>query len=161
MWTFRLLRQLAVLALLPSMSHALDNGLGLTPPSTLCRCVGCADQRCVAVGWRSYNAFGGRIDQEQMITMMNAMVDKSRMVDGKPTSLAELGYNHVGLDGGWNYCFPENHTFHWASDGRPVWNEGFPDPNGMVSKAHELGLSPGVSRTHRHTLPEEPFQDGT
>lgn len=55
----------------------------------------------------------------------------------------DLGYTHVGLDGGWNYCFPNNHTFHWASDGRPVWNAGFSDPTAMVSKAHRLGLQPG------------------
>jgi hypothetical protein len=74
--------------------------------------------------------------------MMTAMVDRSRTVDGKPTSLLDLGYDRVGLDGGWNYCFPENKTFHLA-DGTPVWNDGFPDPTGMVAKAHALGLKPG------------------
>ena len=33
---------------------------------------------------------------------MDAMVDRSRLVDGFPTSLLDLGYVHVGLDGGWN-----------------------------------------------------------
>ena len=96
---------------LPS-ARAIDNGLGLAPP----------------LGWRSYNAFGGSPNQQIMEDMMDAMVDKTRSVGGKPTSLLDLGYKHVGLDGGWNYCFAENHTFHWASDGRPVWNEAFPDP---------------------------------
>ena len=59
-----------------------------------------------------------------MNEMMDAMVERSRTVDGKPTSLLDLGYKHIGLDGGWNQCFAENHTFHWASDGRPVWNAG-------------------------------------
>ena len=63
---------------------------------------------------------GGRINQAMMTEMMHAMVDRSRTVDGKPTSLLDLGYARVGLDGGWNYCFAENHTFHWASDGRQV-----------------------------------------
>ena len=66
-----------------------------------------------------------------MEAMMDAMVDRSRLVDGTPTSLADLGYTRVGLDGGWNYCFAENHTFHLA-DGTPVWNAGFPDPKQMV-----------------------------
>ena len=74
---------------------------------------------------------------------MEAMVDRNRTVQGQPTSLLDLGYKHVGLDGGWNHCFPENHTFHWASDGRPVWNSAFPDPQGMVERAHRLGLAPG------------------
>ena len=75
---------------------------------------------------------------------MDAMVNRSRLVAGKPVSLLDLGYNHVGLDGGWNYCYPvrciahpralhilfstcttsritqENRSFHWA-DGTPVW----------------------------------------
>jgi alpha-galactosidase len=114
-----------LLALVPVV--ALDNGLALTPP----------------LGWRSYNAFGGRPTQQMMESMMAAMVDRSRTVDGKPTSLLDLGYKHLGLDGGWNFCYPENHTFHWKSDGRPVWNAAFPDPKGMVARAHTLGLSPG------------------
>jgi hypothetical protein len=32
-----------------------------------------------------------------MEKMMEAMADKSRLVDGKPTSLLELGYNNCGL----------------------------------------------------------------
>ena len=106
---------------------AMDNGLALTPP----------------LGWRSYNAFGGRPTQAEMSAAMDAMVSRDRAVGGTPTSLLDLGYNHVGLDGGWNYCFPENHTFHWASNGRPVWNSDFPDPKGMVDKAHALGLKAG------------------
>ena len=33
--------------------------------------------------------------------MMAALVDKSRQVDGVPTSLKELGYLSVGMDDGW------------------------------------------------------------
>ena len=116
-----------VLLALLSSAAALADGLALTPP----------------LGWRSYNAFGGNFDQVTMVAMIKAMVDRSRSVDGKPTSLPDLGDKRVGLDGGWNYCFPENHTFHWESDGRPVWNDGFPDPKAMVAEAHALGLSPG------------------
>jgi hypothetical protein len=112
--------------LLFTAGAGLDDGLALTPP----------------LGWRSYNAFGGNVNQPLMEAMMDAMVDRSRLVDGTPTSLADLGYTRVGLDGGWNYCFAENHTFHLA-DGTPVWNAGFPDPKEMVGKAHRLGLLPG------------------
>jgi hypothetical protein len=102
--TMRAAALLALLVAFPASSRALDNGLGLRPP----------------LGWRSYNAFGGTPTQAIMESTMDAMVDRSRNVSGVPTSLLDLGYKHVGLDGGWNYCFPENHTFHWASDGRPV-----------------------------------------
>ena len=30
-----------------------------------------------------------------------------------------------------------------ASNGRPVWNDHFPKPEHMVTKAHALGLKPG------------------
>ena len=62
---------------------ALDNGLALTPP----------------LGWRTYNAFGGDVSQALMEEMMEAMVDRGRLVGGKPTSLLDLGYKRVGLDG--------------------------------------------------------------
>ena len=123
----RALVQLVTAFAVAGEGMALDNGLGLRPP----------------LGWRSYNAFGGRPTQAIMEVTMDAMVDRSRNVSGKPTSLLDMGYRHVGLDGGWNDCFANNHTFHWASDGRPVWNSQFPDPKAMVAKAHALGLSPG------------------
>jgi hypothetical protein len=107
--------------------QGIDNGLGSTPP----------------LGWRTYNAFGGNPTQSIMESAMEAMVQRTRTVQGKLTSLLDLGYNHVGLDGGWNHCFEENHTFH-LGDGTPVWNRAaFPDPKAMVDKAHALGLSPG------------------
>ncbi len=128
-------------ASLPS-AQAADNGLALTPP----------------LGWRSFNAFWGIVDQYKMETIMDAMVNQSRTVGGKPMSLLDLGYTHVGLDGGWNYCFPNNKTFH-TKDGTPVWcdwakgrpcqgNVSFPDPQHMVTKAKALGLSPGWCELH-------------
>ena len=60
--------------LLLTAGAGLDDGLALTPP----------------LGWRSYNAFGGNVNQPLMEAMMDAMVDRSRLVDGTPTSLADL-----------------------------------------------------------------------
>jgi hypothetical protein len=75
-----MVRGFIALLLLPAAS-AIDNGLGLTPP----------------LGWRSYNAVGGDPTQVEMEAMMDAMVDRSRKsVGGKPTSLLDLGYSHVG-----------------------------------------------------------------
>ena len=39
-----------------------------------------------------------------MRAMMHAFVDKSRSVDGSPTSLAEIGYLSVGMDDGYQLC---------------------------------------------------------
>ena len=38
--------------------------------------------------------------QNKMETIMDAMVNRSRKVDDKPISLLDLGYSHVGVDGG-------------------------------------------------------------
>ena len=48
-------------------------------------------------GWRSWNLFAQQNDDASMRAMMHAFVDKSRSVDGKPTSLAEVGYISVGM----------------------------------------------------------------
>jgi hypothetical protein len=48
-------------------------------------------------GWRSWNLFAQRNDDASMRAMMHAIVDNSRNVDGKPTSLAEIGYVSVGM----------------------------------------------------------------
>ena len=65
--------------------------------------------------WRSFNAFWGIVSQEKMETIMDAMVNRSRLVAGEPMSLLDLGYNHVGLDGGWNYCYPVKHDANYES----------------------------------------------
>ena len=51
-----------LLAVYFAIADCLDNGLALTPP----------------LGWRSYNAFGGHVDQSMMVAMMRAMVEKRR-----------------------------------------------------------------------------------
>eukprot|EP00729_Bicosta_minor_P022538 gene22538-15707_t len=70
-----LLQLVSTLLALLVPTFAVNNGLGLTPP----------------LGWRSFNAFWGIVDQVKMETIMDAMVDKSRKVGGKPSSLLELG----------------------------------------------------------------------
>lgn len=117
-------------AALLSGAAAIDNGIGLTPPLgwRSVRPLHCCPSNaissfgsCIPVACEydppssQYNAFGGRVSQAMMTEMMDAMVDRSRTVGGKPTSLLDLGYQHIGLDGGWNHCFPDNHTFHWVT----------------------------------------------
>jgi hypothetical protein len=67
----------------------IDNGLGVTPPQ----------------GWRSWNAYDCTSD-DRIITQAHveaqfaAAVDKSRLVDGVPTSLAQLGFEYISIDDG-------------------------------------------------------------
>ena len=44
------------------------------------------------------NLYGANVNQQLIMDIMTGMVDKSRTVDGVPTSLKDLGYSDVGLD---------------------------------------------------------------
>jgi hypothetical protein len=45
------------------------------------------------LGWRSWNFFACEIDAGVFERQVDALVDRSRTVNGKPTSLADLGYS--------------------------------------------------------------------
>mmetsp|Transcript_14396 Transcript_14396/g.46951 ORF Transcript_14396/g.46951 Transcript_14396/m.46951 type:complete len:415 (-) Transcript_14396:1834-3078(-) len=100
------------------------------------------------MGWRSWNAFGGDIDQRKMMDTMVALASRKRSVDGQPTSLADLGYRDVGLDDNWQRCGSYGaelkYTYHLAITGEPVVDEDrFPDLRNMTSFARSLGLRSG------------------
>jgi len=108
--------------------QCIDNGIGYLPP----------------MGWRSWNCFGGNIDQQKMMSIMDAITDRSRQVNGKFASLADIGYVHVGLDDNWQECNGGiNGSFHDAQ-GHPVINTvRFPDMKQMNQYAHNKGVKPG------------------
>ncbi len=80
------------------------------------------------------------------MSIMTGMVDRSRTVDGVPTSLKDLGYSDVGLDDNWQACGsygPEGYHFH-SEEGSPIVNHArFPDFINMTSYAHSLNLTAG------------------
>lgn len=102
------------------------------------------------MGWRSWNLFGGEVTQKLITSIMDGMVRREHLVDGKPTSLCDLGYCDVGLDDNWQKCREDVQTadaqgtrFH-DSMGDPVVNiERFPDFNEMTDHAHKLNLTAG------------------
>jgi len=121
-----------MLNLLPTLALANDNGLAKLPP----------------MGWRSWNLYGGNVDQTKIETIMEGMVrrDPRYTVDGEPTSLCDLGYCDVGLDDNWQECGSygsEGYKYH-TEDGSPVINtDRFPSMKAMTDKAHSLGLYAG------------------
>ena len=66
-------------ALLVGPASAIDNGLGRTPP----------------MGWRSWNCYGGNVNQSKMTATMDRMAARTRTVGGKPTSLLDLGVRNL------------------------------------------------------------------
>lgn len=77
-----------VLVVLPHVSLAVDNGLGLRPP----------------MGWRNWWSMFGNVDQDKMQHSMEKLSERKRYLEGNPetaVSFADLGYNRVGLDDFW------------------------------------------------------------
>eukprot|EP00933_Yihiella_yeosuensis_P005239 TRINITY_DN109718_c0_g1_i1.p1 TRINITY_DN109718_c0_g1~~TRINITY_DN109718_c0_g1_i1.p1 ORF type:complete len:443 (+),score=87.47 TRINITY_DN109718_c0_g1_i1:73-1401(+) len=125
--------QLAVgISVLSFQAAAIDNGLGITPP----------------MGWRSWNLYGPNVNQKLMQDIMDGIAERKRLVDGKPTSLCDLGYCDVGLDDNWQDCGKgtDGFTYHSTEGGKmhPLVNkERFPDMAAMTAHAHKLGLTAG------------------
>lgn len=65
-----------VLVAMGGGAHALDNGLALTPP----------------MGWNSWNAFAGNIDEAKIRGVIDAMVSNG---------MRDAGYVYVNLDDNW------------------------------------------------------------
>jgi hypothetical protein len=87
---------------------------------------------------------GGGISREQMEAIMDALVDTSRLVDGKPTSLFDLCYTRVGMDDNWQACGTGVNGSFYDVDGKPLRNTTrFPDVKAMNTKAHKLGNGNG------------------
>jgi alpha-galactosidase len=79
-----------------------------------------------------------------MEAIMDKIAEKKRMVDGVPTSLQELGFEHVGLDDGWQKCGAGAYNSFHDVNGNPIVDlDRFPNLTAMTTHAHSLGLSAG------------------
>ena len=99
--------------------------------------------RCT--GWRSWNFYACEVSAAVFERQIDALADRSRMVGGKPTSLADLGYATVGIDDCWQDCTsPDsfNGSFH-DKDGRPLVDaERF--PGGGLRALADKGTAKGI-----------------
>jgi len=131
------------IVLLPVL-YALDNGLAQTPP----------------MGWRSWNCYHLDVTDTEIRKIIDAVAAKTRKVDGVPTSLLELGYEHVGVDDGWQACGTGYKKSYHAEDGTPLVNKTkFPDLRALVSYAHGKGVKPGWYDINCHCLDEYTLHD--
>lgn len=115
----KLLKALFLLFVCPA--RAIDNGLGLTPPRGWRSCKSprelhyltqnllgppppqrnYADDRVAyspSLGAAAGNLFHANISTAIMETQMAAVVDTSRKVNGKPTTLASLGFDWISYE---------------------------------------------------------------
>jgi len=75
------------------------------------------------------------------MSQVDALVDRGRAVDGKRTSLLDLGYNRIGLDDAWQHCGPGvNGSFHTALGVPLVKNKTFPSLKAMNAYARSKGI---------------------
>jgi alpha-galactosidase len=75
---------------------------------------------------------------------IDALTSRSRTVGGKPTSLADLGFNHLGIDDGRQACGTGYKGSFHAADGTPMVNKTkFPDLKSLVDYGHAKGSKMG------------------
>lgn len=100
-----------------------DNGLAITPP----------------LGWRSWNYYGMRFTQQDMLQQAAAVTARR---GGRP-SLRDVGYDHLGVDMGWEGCGRGlNGSFH-SADGWPIVDsDKFPNLTAN-EELHGMGLKTG------------------
>ena len=110
-------------------TQALDNGLALRPPRS----------------WRSWNAFHENFNQSTIREMIDALVDKSRTVNGEPTSLVDLGFDMIGIDEGWEGCGLD-------VNGTPAVRADFPDIKALVDYGHSKGVKMGFCTSFHQIL---------
>jgi alpha-galactosidase len=96
----------------PPPLHAVpDNGLAKTPP----------------MGWNSWNLFAGKIDDQTVRTMADAMVS---------SGMRDAGYIYVNIDDTWEGVRD--------AQGNLQTNHKFPDMKALADYVHSKGLKLGI-----------------
>jgi len=97
------------------------------------------------MGWRSWNAFGNRIDEKTFEAAVDAIT--ARVWNEPKVSLADAGYVRVGIDEGWENCSgadPAGGMRQHDEAGFPLINvERFPDMKRLVAYGHSKGVKMG------------------
>ena len=102
--------------------------------------------RLPPLGWRSWNYFACEISHTVFERQIDALVDRTRVVDGVPTSLADLGFDTVGIDDCWQDCLAPgalNGSYHNAHGEPLVDTNRFPDLRALSDYGAARGISLG------------------
>ena len=84
-------------------------------------------------------------------TVADVQAARTRTVNGKPTSLVDLGFTHAGIDDGWQKCGsgPSSNGFHNASGFPIVDTSKFPSMQDLTTHARSLNITPGWYGAYR------------
>jgi alpha-galactosidase len=96
---------------LPALKDVSDNNLVRTPP----------------MGWNSWNKFAGKITDQDIRTMADAMV---------ASGMSKLGYVYINIDDTWEDGRDK--------DGNILTNTKFPDMKALADYVHSKGLKIGI-----------------
>jgi len=96
---------------LPALHDVPDNGLARTPP----------------MGWNSWNKFAGRVDDQAVRAMADAIASNG---------MKDAGYQYVNIDDTWQGGRD--------AQGKIVPNKKFPDMKGLADYVHGKGLKIGI-----------------
>jgi len=123
-----------LLLVLPSAVFAATgpaaNGRAVTPP----------------MGWRHWNQWNGGINQDIIEGNIRALADRSRLINGKLRSLADIGYSDAGIDDGWQKCGhfgPDKYRYHSALGAPVIDDNKFTDLAHVTKLAHSFGMTAG------------------
>jgi alpha-galactosidase len=95
----------------PPLQNVSNNGLAKTPP----------------MGWNSWNLFAGRIDDQTVRTMADAMVS---------SGMRDAGYVYINIDDTWEGVRD--------AQGNLQSNHKFPDMKALADYVHSKGLKLGI-----------------
>ena len=120
-----------------SCVYSINNGLGMKPP----------------MGWRSWNCYHSSITQTLIEQCVDAVADKSRKVNNVATSLADIGYNRIGVDDNWQLCNSTDSNgnangHYWHNNSEPngwpnINTDRFPNLSAMVDYGHSKNVLMG------------------
>jgi alpha-galactosidase len=96
---------------LPALHKVRDNGLARTPP----------------MGWNSWNKFAGRVDDQSVRGMADAMA---------ANGMKEAGYQYINIDDTWEASRDAHGTI--------TTNKKFPDMKMLADYVHSKGLKLGI-----------------
>ncbi len=96
---------------LPELHDVPDNGLARTPP----------------MGWNSWNKFAGKVDDQAVRGMADAMVS---------SGMSKVGYQYINIDDTWEGPRDAN--------GNITPNRKFPDMKALADYVHSKGLKIGI-----------------
>ena len=96
--------------------------------------------RCCHQGWRSWNCFKLQVSQDIIERQVTAVAEPF----GTEPSLLALGYDHIGIDDGWQDCGAGvDGSFHSAAGAVLINETLFPDMLQMTRFAHQKKVHMG------------------